>query len=417
MTLIRRFEKIGDVEISPQLTVDGRRRVAQNSTLLDLKALHDNAGDIYDEVTGGGAVASTYTTDKSGYVMSTDASGEYIIRQSKNWARYVAGNNQLVEITFDNMSPESNITKRLGYFSSSTSGDYDSNFDGFYLESSGGTMKIVIAKNGSLTIIEQANWSQDKLDGTGESGQNINFNNFNVFVVDFLWLGGAGMRMGFIVGGEIIWVHIVIHANNASGVQFISPQQPIRYEIRQTGAGSGTMSAICARVATEGEASRSVGIHRSAAMGIGKVDADNTTDVYGIIGLRLKSTRRNMVIELETLSVQAVNNDDFLWKLIINPNLAGTWGGQNWTSVSSESALEFAYGNNATSPSVAAASLTGTVVSSGYVNGNDQVDANLASALKLGSTIAGVMDEMIIAIQPVTTNLDVRASLSWQEFL
>ena len=43
------------------------------------------------------------------------------------------------------------------------------------------------------------------------------------------------------------------------------------------------------------------------------------------------------------------------------------------------------------------------------------VEQDLRNAIRLGSTIAGVRDEMVLAVRPLGTNADIQGSLIWRE--
>ena len=61
-----------------------------------------------------------------------------------------------------------------------------------------------------MTKFAQANWNQDTFDGNGKSGITIDFSKFQVMVIDFLYLGGAGVRYGFVLNGVVLAKHLAI---------------------------------------------------------------------------------------------------------------------------------------------------------------------------------------------------------------
>ena len=372
MTVLREITDMA----GPQLTIDGRRRVAQVITLGDYKSLHDYASLYFDEVLGGGASASTYSVSDGGYTMAVSANGQYIIRQTKQFHRYVSGNTQLVEITFDNLANAANVVKRVGYYNGGKTGSYNT-FDGFYLEADGTDYNLVTAKGGSLTSVGQSSWNQDSFDGSGASGITIDFTKFQVFVIDFLYLGGAAVRFGFVLEGVVRWAHVYYHANSADGVFVESPQQPIRYEIRSTG-GTSDFVAICSRVASEGESGERVGITHAVDMGTDTMTGVGTTKAASI-GIRLKEGRENMSVEPLSVSVLGLSNNDYYgWQLQINPTTTGSWG-LDWSSLDDDSKLDVAFASGGTYPTV---DTDGEIISSGKGTEQTAITLPLDTALK-----------------------------------
>ncbi len=66
--------------------------------------------------------------------------------------------------------------------------------------------------------------------------------------VDYQWLGVGRMRFGLDLDGILIYFTEHNCANNEPNVYMSSPNQPIRYEIRQVGVGSGSFDMICSQV-------------------------------------------------------------------------------------------------------------------------------------------------------------------------
>jgi len=58
----------------------------------------------------------------------------------------------------------------------------------------------------------------------------------------------------------------------------------------------------------------------------------------------------------------------------------------------------------------------GTLISSGYVAANSTFDAEIENALKLGASVAGVVDEMVLCFTPITSGLDAYISIDFLQF-
>src|ERR1700741_1789002 len=162
----------------------GRLRASQLTTLLDGKVLDSDNTFVWDNQ---GSGTGTYSNNK--YNMSVTA-GQFRIRQTKRYYPYFSGKSQLVECTFDNFQIEANTTKRVGYFSSNAVSPFASTYDGFYLENDGTTFRLKAERAGTTTInVPWTSWDNYNLIST------YDWSKFTVILFDFLWLGGAQLRI------------------------------------------------------------------------------------------------------------------------------------------------------------------------------------------------------------------------------
>jgi hypothetical protein len=327
-------------------------------------------------------------------------SGDYAIAQTYQRHPYFAGKSHRIEITFDKFQNQAGVTKRVGYFSSNTSTPYDSNKDGFWLESDGTTHKVVIANDGSLIEIDQASWNVDKLDGTGASGVTQDFSLFNVMVIDFLYLGGTAVRFGLKDGEGFNWFHVHEHSNNFAGLIMRSPHQPLRWEIRSTG-GAGTIGQVCGDVATEGTLDI-VSLPTATPIPLNPVQANTDGVNYALAGIRLASTdegRRTNILNTGVGSLVSTTNESLEIGVVLNPSIAGT---VTWTSMTNEPNVEYLDVDTSNNPST-------NIVTGGYVLYRDFLSRNNTSILtnilslvrRIGHSIDGTADELILYVRPL----------------
>jgi hypothetical protein len=175
-----------------------------------------------------------------------------------------------------------------------------------------------------------------------------------------------------------------------------SPNQPIRYEIRQVGAGTGTFDMICSQVSTEGALNglySTVGIEHSNTATL-----SSSGTKYSYIGYRLKQSYKSVTSQYSNISILNTSNDNYLITLEFNPTLSAT---PTWTDIPN-SPFQYSLGTGAT-----------TVTSSGHIMYSLIGEAG-ASALtvinfddnqiRVGSNINGSLDEMWICITPLGAN-------------
>lgn len=376
--------------MSFEVDASGRKRVSQINTLFDGKTLNEDNPNYWDNV---GTGTGTFANNK--YEMQVDA-GEYVIRQSVRYMPYFSGKSQLIEMTCDDFSAQNGVAKRLGYFSSGTTSSYTTNIDGFFLEASDGTYYLKAYRKGTLThSVEFTMW-----DGY-ETLKNYNWNAFTVVAFDFLWLGGATLRMFVKTDDGFILAHTIIHAGSQSDLFILSPQQPVRYEIRST-TGTGSMFAICSQVATEGstdEAGRPI-THCNTAF----VTTNVVGTVYALLGVKIRSDRRDTAVRIfETEIVNSSGTDQGQILILKNPTIAGSFTYADKTGT----AVQVATGTSSNTVSdlgteiinhAATTSLVTTALSSYYtwltINADNEADSYVFAyrVLSLNQTVAATLE-------------------------
>jgi hypothetical protein len=265
-------------------------------------------------------------------------SGQFRIRQSRLFHPYYPGNTQLAEITFRNFQHQTGVTKRVGYFSSSTTSPFDTVFDGVFLETNGTTYSLNIYNSGSLIAsIPSTSWNNYKLI------EFYDWSKFTVIGLDFLWLGGAGLRFFMVINGKLELIHTYAHAGISSQLIMRSPNQPIRYEIRGI-SGSGSFDTIGAVVSTEGFHNPSDGYSYEIKTDLTGVSMSSSGVFYPILMFRRKSTNPDNSIEIIRYSVYNKTNTNAEATIIVNPTITGT---PTWVGLPNSS-IEYAIGNGTT---------------------------------------------------------------------
>lgn len=338
------------------------------------------------------------TPSGSGIDLSV-TSGQYIIRQSKGTFPYFSGKSQLIEMTFDKFAPQANIVKRAGYFSSSITAPYTSNFDGAYIESSGGSIQLVVVNNGVNKLsIDWTLW-----DGYSEIST-YNWDQFTVAAMDFLWLGGAVLRL-FIKNpsGGFTLAHTFNYAGTSQGVFMRTPNQPVRYEVRSTG-GTGSIGSICSQVSSEGalslQSKRVVLYHSSL------INTNTISTIYAAKGVRKKTTGLSLPVQISAFGgALGATADAGVLMLCQNPTLSAPL---TWTDASG---VQEATGTGQTLTN------TGRVIAVAHINSSGESQPFGDNALAwLGATISGVRDEIVLAYMPLTNNQAFNGAITIGEY-
>lgn len=399
MTELRRnFISAAD---SASIDAFARWRVSNPVTLFDSKQIHDNQPLFWDdsEVTGSGT-GSSHSSDEAATTISVGATtAGKRVRQTFQRFNYQPGKSQLILCTFGEFDTSTGITKEVGYF--------DDN-NGLLLRSDEGTVSVVrrtyVTGSAVDTAVAQSSWNLDKMDGTGDSGITLDFTKTQIFVIDFEWLGVGRVRFGFVVDGIPVYCHELNNANSLATVYMSTPNLPVRYSIENDGTGAADdFMHVCSSVQSEGgQEKNGVLRHKDS----GSVSSLSSGTKYALLGIRLKSGNLDGVIELETLSIICSStNDQAHWELVFNPTVTGTFTYSDQTN----STVQIATGSSSNTVT------GGTEIDGGYFSTSLPITTALPNALKLGSDIAGTVDEIVLCCTPITNNITVDASMTWRE--
>jgi hypothetical protein len=389
----------------------GRTRVSNPYTIFDSKQLHDKQPLFWDETTGGAATSTHSAVNAATQMVVTANAADFVIRQTKQRFNYQPGKSQFAFMTF--LAPNlSGITARIGVFDGTGANNLTPN-NGVFFESND-ALSWNIAKNGAITeSIPQASWNADKLDGTGPSGIALDVTEVQLAFIDFEWLGVGTVRVGFVIDGMFVVCHRFHHANNGfTSVYMSTPNLPLRYSIQTDGSNAGQLDHICATVMSEGGLQQT-GILRSVDTGSTHLDANAANTIYALIGVKLKSTYKDVTITPEHFTMISETNDGFRWSVCFNPTVGGSF---TYADVAN-SAIQRALG-----ATVNVISDEGIVIDSGYVpagaaQSGTQIEKVLNTALKLGVTIGGTLDEIVLAVMPLTADADIHGSLAVRELV
>ena len=400
---------------SASIDAFGRLRVSNPTSIFDSQAQYnDNTTLWQNKITNtSGNAAVSHLADESTIALTVE-SNDSITRQSRQYFRYQPGKSQLIMLTFVFSPGVTNLVQRIGYYD-------DEN--GLYLELNENTINCVLRTSVSGSVVNnsipQASWNLDKMDGTGPSGIVLDPTKAQIFITDIEWLGVGRVRAGLVIDGVIFYVHEFLHANILQTAYMTTANLPIRYEIMANGAvtGSHVLRSICSQVSSEGGMSEISGFPFSATNG--NTLKNITTSAFSpIISIRPKQlfngiTNRGIIIP-ESYNIYSQDQS-----IAVQTVFGATLTDALWTSVNTESIVEF---------SVAATAMTGgTVISSDFAaavssgNSGGVLDEAITSRVPLTLDIDGnhpispLTDVFTISATSLVGNTDVVANINWKE--
>jgi len=398
---------IGGGILNPAFDIFGRQRVSTPLTLFDSCHRYKDNG-LWTTATTGTASA-TFNANQGLVDLAVDNSiNSEVVRETTKVFSYQPGKSLLILNTFVMQAKKTGLRQRVGYYN---------DYNGIYFEVNNSTVNFVERSyvSGGLaeTRVAQSSWNADKLDGTGLSGLTLDTSKAQIFWMDIEWLGVGSVRTGFIINGQIIVCHIFNHANLISSTYITTASLPLRYEIKNTAAtsGSSTLKQICSTVISEGGYEL-----RGLQQSIGTpINAPSSLAVagtyYPVISIRLKSTALDGIIILTALSMMGIGNGiNYSWQVIAS----GTTTGGSWISAGTNSAVEY---------NISGTSFTGgRILASGFINSSNQgspsIDILKEALFKFQLERNGLTStpyELTLAVTAGNNSQNIFASVDWEE--
>ena len=369
---------------------------------------------------GSGTITSDFgNTQYLGAV--TTASGDRAILQSKQYHPYISGTSNKCLMTFKMTTAKANLTQKVGLF------DDD---NGIFFRMNGLTPEMVIRKKGvDNEVIAKTAWNLDRLDGSmneyNKSGVTADFTKCQIFICDFQWLGVGRVRVGFVIDGEVIYVHEFLHANSTTEPYMMQPSLPVRWEIKNNGVtdSSSTMQFICAAVYAEGS-DREQGFSRSVSTDGNVTTINNSTDGQCILAIKLKDTiggkKNKSFARIKEWNIFGTN--DMNYRLIVAPNASSIFSGTPaWANVPGYSFCE--YVKNPTLKTGWAANVAFNVVADAFSagsTGSGSGSSQLTESFSISDAIyqnyhSNNSQVLAVICYKITNNADTKGSIRWIE--
>jgi len=383
----------------------GRQRVSEPFTVFDNTFRYGDDTRIWGISTAGSGSSDPLENESSIQMSVTDASGDRVYRETKRVFQYQPGKSQLIMNTFVMNEGKANLRQRVGYFG---------NENGIFLELDGTTTNIVkrdyLTSAPNDTQIAQSSWNVDPLDGTGPSGVTLDMTKAQIFWIDMEWLGVGSVRTGFVINGQFLVAHIFHHANSIASVYMTTASLPIRYEIENTGAtsGSSVMKQICSTVQSEGGYTPRTE-SRAASTALAGLSLSNSVP-KPLVSIRLKADRQDAIVVPTYIDMYGIDNAPFRWALYQDTTI--TTG--SWVSAGAESAVQ--YNVTATDTITGRKIMEGTIIGAAKGGANTIFLDNLNHSLQLKRDIDGTPEVFTLAMTATTNSDEALGTVAWQEF-
>lgn len=383
-----------------------RARVSNPTTIFNSYFRYDLLPIRYNAITANSGTITHLPNESSAELATAAVASSSAIMVSKQYHRYIPGKSQLIVMSGVIRAAVANVVKRVGYFDAS---------NGIFLEQNGTTDVAFVRRTSTSgspvdNRVVQASWNVDPMDGTGPSGITLDLTKSYILVIDLQWLGMGRARVGFDIGGQIVYVHYFQTANTLTSVYMTEGNLPNRWEI--SGNGVSTMIATCAAVISEGGSELDGGFFMSAGSGL-TVRTFTSGTPLPVIAVRPRTTF-NGITNHGTYALESVTwlptsgSNDFLWQLVYDTVITGG----SWVNVNtSSSAMEI----NSTGTAVTG----GLVISGGHDNSSNSQRQPQTSVNhdRYPWCVDAVGSQIVMALvmTDISGSSNVHSTMSWRE--
>ena len=388
----------------PQFSNSNRLKVAPYQTIFFNTFQYGKESDVWDERLVGVGATATYNANSSNVVMQVgSASGEKVIRQTKNVMRYIPGRGSTLAFTVRLDTPQVGIRRRFGLF--------DEN-NGAYFEDDGGTYSYVIRSNTSGIVTEtrvtRDDWNGEKFDGVGYTSVTADPTKQQMISINYEWYGAGIVQFSWLMKNETIPSHTFENSNNLNDVWCSTPFLPIRLELENVTGVAGThyLYQGSNSLIQEGEPEK-LGILESVANPITGTTLALANTFYPVVSLKLKDDQLGAVALIRSLQAVTNDNTNVYWRLIENATLTSP----TWTDHPDPNSF-VQYDTSATAVTGGNNILSGFTIT----GGSSLIEVDDKAALQIGRTgIGTISDIYTLACAAPNTNKKALAALNWIE--
>lgn len=441
--------------LNSPLDAFGRLQVSNPISLFTSKQQTNDDPEQLETLTSGTGTTS-YTAPFPHTNMQVLASGDRVIRQSRQYSPYQPGKSMNFILTgtlLDDASIE-NVRARIGPFDDLNDKTLDTNptGDGFFFELIGGVSPVLnlvhrTSNTESIppgavtqvdTTIPQTSWNIDTLDGSGLSGYTIDPTQRQIYAFLLEWLGTGDVLCGIYTNNKFLPCHRFSFTNGTVGTETevayaTRASLPVRYELEAIGVptSTATMRQICSSVSSDG------GFNPEGIIyAVGREDNTITTGTaeLPVLSLRLNQTgtadiRPRVILNVLKTDFIVTGSGDSIFNIYLfrNPGQFGAGpltapsfvnssaAGKAGASISGSAAE---YDISATGVDLTGATYPFRRIEQGFFSKEaSSIEANLKDRIvTLVSDIAGNSDLLVITMLTFAGNQTASCSIQWQEY-
>jgi hypothetical protein len=347
---------------SANLDAFSKLRVSSAYSLLSVQSQYNTQPFLMEYGATGTGVAGVFSTNTRMVAISCTAGTGTSFGQSYQYAPYQPGRSTFVAITGLLDAAVANAVVDVGFFDLLNGIIYRQN------GTSGLQFIRRTSTSGSVVdnTVNQSAWNLDKLDGTGASGITLDASKVFILIIDLQFLGMGRIRVGFDIGGVIVYAHEFLNANIITVPYMQQATLPMQMLITATATGSTkTCYFKCCCVDSEGGISDDVLLPFSTPEVT--MTAGNGTRTH-VVSIRPKTTFNGLpnrtTFAIDSINILVTGTNPVLIELCMGQAITGA----SYADINtSHSAFEYGTGTISGSP----IAVIGSTYSSGAGGGSN----------------------------------------------
>lgn len=363
---------------------------------------------LFEQTTSGSGATITHDTTNrcAKMTFSSTPTGGKAYMQSFEYFRYQPGRGQKILITFNFNELVTGVLKFAGY------GD---GTNGIALEANGTDVRFKIFSGTTLgnQTVSQSAWNLDQLNGQGPSRVTLDLTKVQILVIDLQALYVGRVRVGFDIGGQLIWAHQFKHANVVAFPYIQDANCPIRVGMTCTATVSTTMLFVCCSVISNSGDPKDYGLSFTIGNGVTAASGARTHLVSLRPALTFNSIVNRVGFRLDSVIVSVAGANQVLWELCIGDVLTGT------TTFNDVNATYSAFQYNTAGTTSGAPAI---VIESGYLPAASgaktsvALDINSRYPITLnGAGAVRALGQLTLLVTAFTGTSLTYATLNWRE--
>lgn len=313
------------------------------------------------------------------------------------------------------------VVKRAGLFSHDSLAAPDpsaDNLDGFYLESTDGTVSFVVRRAGvALLNVAQSAWNGDACLGSGDSGYTIDWSKKHKFCIRLVATDEVHLYLA--LGTTRVRLHSFSHYSTIPETSFmVNGALPLTFSVHSitTPTSAALQILDCSVMHGTGCKQTPIHAHRFAVHKLVPTTYIKADNFSALIGLRLDKAvarNRNHVIKMCSFDVVCQStNVLYTTFLILNPTLDFT---PTWQNVhTNDNVVQYALANEGSRDESVTYDIKKVIhsnVTTGYAASNyfSPIDLQILGA---PANLSGAWDELWLCVTPSKSG-SFSASMSW----
>jgi hypothetical protein len=388
-----------------------RLRVSNPVTLFSAQTQYDADPLLFETGATGDGVAPSHSAGTRMVALTCSAGTGTSFIQSYEYIPYQPGKSQLAFITGVLGAAVASAVVDVGVFDAG---------NGLFLRQNGTSGLQVVRRTSTSgspvdNAVSQSSWNLDKLDGTGASGLTLDVTKTFILVIDAQFLAMGRVRIGFDIGGILVYAHEFLNANVLTVPYMQTLTLPVQMLVTGTAtAGAKTAHFKCASVSSEGGLEDDLSYSFASPEGAVTAASGARTHILGIRpAATFNSITNRTVIRPVSVEVLVTGNQPIRWELCIGSTFSA---GPTWAAVDSTySAAEY-------TSAVGTLATAGLPIASGYLSASatvkSSVNFRLAARYPITLNRAGavrVNGSMHMLVTGIGGTSTVRATINYQE--